>query len=477
MLNSLALSYALAIHNHPALAIHWLKQYIRMDSSLHEASQTDSNGEHDSELEPAAQTLEPPQSEILDEAATRLAAVEEDLSAISRARETSQGSVPGLLTGYESVLDAGSTASMEDEYVYEPLKENQIRLLEVISGTPSDPISCRLVHVDLNNAPKYRGVSYTWGEDESCTQILVDRKRLSIRPNLEAALREFRRDPPWAIPEAGLSRLTAAIESLDTITESCHNNVESRHLSDESAREFVELWQWLQSKLPELKLAVDKANENVDASDPEADWQKVNTFGGELAEELEERWKTIACREGLHLVHHESCLLWIDAICINQRDLEERSRQVQLMDLIYLKATSVVIWLGDETPSSKVALATLSRYLEDHQRGDQTVVHWIASNAPFEDKTYSISCVLELMTRPWFSRCWTVQEYVLARLDSYDFHRHGVIENDGDVIVCCGPARFPCLIERLFGPARSSRLFDQGDLWIAQGIEKGLSRR
>lgn len=50
------------------------------------------------------------------------------------------------------------------------------------------------------------------------------------------------------------------------------------------------------------------------------------------------------------LVHLRSATeeryLWIDAICINQADLEERSEQVQLMTHIYSRATKVLVWLG-----------------------------------------------------------------------------------------------------------------------------------
>lgn len=39
--------------------------------------------------------------------------------------------------------------------------------------------------------------------------------------------------------------------------------------------------------------------------------------------------------------------IWIDAICINQEDLEERSIQVARMYSIYDNAQSVLIWLGE----------------------------------------------------------------------------------------------------------------------------------
>ncbi|KAE9382101.1 hypothetical protein N431DRAFT_458641 [Stipitochalara longipes BDJ] len=48
-------------------------------------------------------------------------------------------------------------------------------------------------------------------------------------------------------------------------------------------------------------------------------------------------------------------IIWIDALCINQSDNEEKSWQVQLMREIYQHATFVSIWLGPaDTTSDKV---------------------------------------------------------------------------------------------------------------------------
>jgi hypothetical protein len=38
--------------------------------------------------------------------------------------------------------------------------------------------------------------------------------------------------------------------------------------------------------------------------------------------------------------------IWIDAICIDQRDQEERNQQVSVMGQIYKSATWVLAWLG-----------------------------------------------------------------------------------------------------------------------------------
>ncbi|EME84950.1 uncharacterized protein MYCFIDRAFT_41912, partial [Pseudocercospora fijiensis CIRAD86] len=39
--------------------------------------------------------------------------------------------------------------------------------------------------------------------------------------------------------------------------------------------------------------------------------------------------------------------IWIDAICINQTDVEERGSQVSNMHLVYHRATRNLIWLGE----------------------------------------------------------------------------------------------------------------------------------
>jgi hypothetical protein len=49
---------------------------------------------------------------------------------------------------------------------------------------------------------------------------------------------------------------------------------------------------------------------------------------------------------------------WIDAICINQEDVVERTGQVAMMSIVYASATNVVSWLGsDEGALSTVPIA------------------------------------------------------------------------------------------------------------------------
>ncbi|KAF8856592.1 HET-domain-containing protein [Acephala macrosclerotiorum] len=97
--------------------------------------------------------------------------------------------------------------------------------------------------------------------------------------------------------------------------------------------------------------------------------------------------------------------LWIDAICINQKDTQERNEQVPRMDSIYGMADSVCIWLGDADEDSNLAMRFISKVLElwDFDKlieNKEMARHWAA--------------FITLMKRPWFSRRWVVQEIALS---------------------------------------------------------------
>ncbi|KAI1426828.1 heterokaryon incompatibility protein-domain-containing protein [Xylaria sp. FL1777] len=98
--------------------------------------------------------------------------------------------------------------------------------------------------------------------------------------------------------------------------------------------------------------------------------------------------------------------VWIDAICINQDNLVERSSQVLLMPQIYSKATSVIVWLGT---SPRYLGRTL---LDVRETSRDTNPHAVNQHAIHYGATRIIS---RLLSRPWWKRVWVVQELVLAK--------------------------------------------------------------
>ena len=51
--------------------------------------------------------------------------------------------------------------------------------------------------------------------------------------------------------------------------------------------------------------------------------------------------------------------IWIDAICIDQDNLQEHSKQILLMPDIYENSTSAIVWLGPETAQTRRGLQLL----------------------------------------------------------------------------------------------------------------------
>jgi hypothetical protein len=56
--------------------------------------------------------------------------------------------------------------------------------------------------------------------------------------------------------------------------------------------------------------------------------------------------------------------LWVDAICINQEDNEEKSQQVGMMWKIYSSCREVLVWLGTKADHVGYALKRMEAYVE-----------------------------------------------------------------------------------------------------------------
>ncbi|KAI1736531.1 heterokaryon incompatibility protein-domain-containing protein [Xylaria scruposa] len=95
--------------------------------------------------------------------------------------------------------------------------------------------------------------------------------------------------------------------------------------------------------------------------------------------------------------------LWVDAICINQKDEVEKSRQVRRMRNIFMKAKKVTVWLGqDIRQSAKVVFQTMDAMTK---QDFQTV--------PLPEDLFWRDAE-RLFRKKWFSRLWCLQEVILA---------------------------------------------------------------
>ncbi|KAK5709815.1 hypothetical protein LTR17_019429 [Elasticomyces elasticus] len=60
--------------------------------------------------------------------------------------------------------------------------------------------------------------------------------------------------------------------------------------------------------------------------------------------------------------------VWIDAVCVNQEDLEERAEQVSIMADIYKHTVQNLIWLGEDDETTAEAMTLVEVVLEDMRR-------------------------------------------------------------------------------------------------------------
>jgi len=129
--------------------------------------------------------------------------------------------------------------------------------------------------------------------------------------------------------------------------------------------------------------------------------------------------------------------IWADAICINQKNNQERNHQVSFMGEIYDSARVVIVWLGSSDNDSKLAIDLIKLWASIELGSTPRDFARSLSAYPnaFDDQAWG--ALKSLMHRPWWSRVWTYQEYVRARAvrffcgtDSFDeSHFSGAIRN------------------------------------------------
>ncbi|KAM6509663.1 hypothetical protein FALCPG4_017311 [Fusarium falciforme] len=180
-------------------------------------------------------------------------------------------------------------------YHYTPLKHpDEIRLLIIEPGRPSEAVKCNLVHTRLSHTPSYEALSYTWGTEERPSQIYCGQ-------------------------DAHIS-----------VTQNCLEAIESLRYKDR---------------------------------------QRVT---------------------------------WIDAVCIDQPSIAERGHQVAIMPSIYRQAKKVIVYLGESTEDSGIAM----EYLKSHE--------FINDDATSFSPSHSQLALGKLLSRPWFSRLWVLQEIFMS---------------------------------------------------------------
>jgi hypothetical protein len=121
--------------------------------------------------------------------------------------------------------------------------------------------------------------------------------------------------------------------------------------------------------------------------------------------------------------------LWVDSICINQNNMQERADQVSIMDHIYTGASETLVWLG---PASERSARAVDVVKKTAVGAEDQILKWtstqtygdvfIANDTDLLVKNGLPPLTAEdwmdmadIYSRSWFGRVWMLQEVALSR--------------------------------------------------------------
>ncbi|KAI1541700.1 heterokaryon incompatibility protein [Pyrenophora tritici-repentis] len=133
---------------------------------------------------------------------------------------------------------------------------------------------------------------------------------------------------------------------------------------------------------------------------------------------------------------HETVIIWVDALCINQSDVYERNAQVTRMRELYSKARLVYAWLGEDTDGTVEAVfqhmsevsSHFGSQIEEMDNFFEEVLEYVESHLgqkarksifeSYRTGALSVSEALwedidHFVCRPYWQRIWIQQELLL----------------------------------------------------------------
>ncbi|KAI0914183.1 HET-domain-containing protein [Ustulina deusta] len=103
-------------------------------------------------------------------------------------------------------------------------------------------------------------------------------------------------------------------------------------------------------------------------------------------------------------------ILWIDAICINQEDLQEKSEQVQLMRDIYHRASRVIVYPGGDW-RSRLAGSLVNELWSLGYQYNTDNMDWLSDEA----RSPRWRAMADLFSNEYFNRAWVIQEVAVGQ--------------------------------------------------------------
>ncbi len=140
---------------------------------------------------------------------------------------------------------------------------------------------------------------------------------------------------------------------------------------------------------------------------------------------------------GLEHGQQQQLLLWVDALCINQRDNDEKSQQIPMMSDIYGRASLVYVWLGEEQSHTSRALSFVRKSVQCQWFIQQQATTTAAQRSEYEshalrlasslDSASTAAAMRDFFRREYWGRVWVLQEVAYA----------------SNAVIVCGRHRLP----------------------------------
>lgn len=124
--------------------------------------------------------------------------------------------------------------------------------------------------------------------------------------------------------------------------------------------------------------------------------------------------QTLNCQEMLRYLRprRDVRTIWVDAICINQRDLNERQTQVAKMGSVFESSVRTIVYLG---PDIVLPASTSSPYPRRYYLQDLDILSDSSRPIMRRLKPSQHITLTTLFDRNYFQRLWIIQELLVSR--------------------------------------------------------------
>ncbi|KAH7246648.1 heterokaryon incompatibility protein-domain-containing protein [Fusarium tricinctum] len=345
------------------------------------------------------------------------------------------------------------------EHLYRPIEESAYRVVHLLPGTFTDDIRCFLETRPELAMTSYEAISYQWG-DESITRpisVAPMRSRLATRwPLLESTnmaldkllkVIQFYLTPLMPLWILAWCMGTGFVWHLDSSPPDKQLSLDGPKFIPRAVRLAV-MSALLGVTFAQLSLfLIDCAIEITETKplfflldllfDPKSPEQPVEFTTLRMTTNLESALRHLRREKQMRTI-------WIDALCIDQRNENEKRAQVQRMDRIYANATSTTVWLGgyhglvepERCGGSQSNDCEHSRQIEAAFKYVSFLNGWrpfFRFNSDTDEQRLFLSSrhgLIELAKRGWWERLWVIQEVSLSTSRVYILCGHNTCDFD-----------------------------------------------